>query len=74
MLTGNGPSHGHATQKLVIPMAPRHLKNLFFTGELHKIQVDTGGYNLQAVFSTGHLAGKAAAQLLKGLPGLPLLK
>ena len=44
-------------------MASRHLKNLFFAGELLNIQADTGGYNLQAAFSTGHLAGKAAAQL-----------
>ncbi|MCD6430538.1 MAG: NAD(P)/FAD-dependent oxidoreductase [Deltaproteobacteria bacterium] len=42
-------------------MASRHLKNLFFAGELIDIQADTGGYNLQAAFSTGHLAGKAAA-------------
>ncbi|MEA3333901.1 MAG: NAD(P)/FAD-dependent oxidoreductase [Pseudomonadota bacterium] len=44
-------------------MASRRIKNLFFAGELLNIQADTGGYNLQAAFSTGHLAGKAAAQL-----------
>ena len=43
-------------------MASRHIKNLFFAGELLNIQADTGGYNLQAAFSTGHLAGKAAAR------------
>ncbi|MEA1921384.1 MAG: NAD(P)/FAD-dependent oxidoreductase [Pseudomonadota bacterium] len=43
-------------------MASRQIKNLFFAGELLNIQADTGGYNLQAAFSTGHLAGKAAAK------------
>ncbi len=45
-------------------MASRRIKNLFFAGELLNIQADTGGYNLQAAFSTGHLAGKAAAQII----------
>ncbi len=44
-------------------MASRRIKNLFFAGELLNIQADTGGYNLQAAFSTGYLAGKAAAQV-----------
>lgn len=48
-------------------MASRHIKNLFFAGELLNIQADTGGYNLQAAFSTGHLAGKAAAQAISNL-------
>ncbi|RLB73225.1 MAG: aminoacetone oxidase family FAD-binding enzyme [Deltaproteobacteria bacterium] len=43
-------------------MASRHIKNLFFAGEIVDIQADTGGYNLQAAFSTGHLAGKSAAE------------
>ena len=43
-------------------MASRQIKNLFFAGEILNIQADTGGYNLQAAFSTGYLAGKAAAQ------------
>ncbi len=37
-------------------------KNLFFAGEVMDIQADTGGYNLQAAFSTGWLAGRAAAE------------
>ena len=48
-------------------MASRHIKNLFFAGEILDIQADTGGYNLQAAFSTGHLAGKAAAQAISNL-------
>ena len=43
-------------------MASCRIKNLFFAGELLNIQADTGGYNLQAAFSTGYLAGKAAAR------------
>ncbi len=42
-------------------MASRLVENLFIAGELLDLQADTGGYNLQAAFSTGHLAGSAAA-------------
>ncbi len=34
---------------------------LYFAGEVLDIDADTGGYNLQAAFSTGWLAGQAAA-------------
>jgi len=34
---------------------------LFFAGEVLDLDGDTGGFNLQAAFTTGHLAGKAAA-------------
>ncbi|MDP3695568.1 MAG: NAD(P)/FAD-dependent oxidoreductase, partial [Desulfocapsaceae bacterium] len=34
---------------------------LYLAGEVLDIQGDTGGYNLQAAFSTGWLAGRAAA-------------
>lgn len=34
---------------------------LYFCGEVMDIDADTGGYNLQAAFSTGYLAGEAAA-------------
>jgi hypothetical protein len=37
------------------------VRGLFFAGELLDIQADTGGYNLQAAFSTGWVAGRAAA-------------
>jgi predicted Rossmann fold flavoprotein len=40
----------------------RRTKGLFIAGELLDIQADTGGYNLQAAFSTGWLAGRSAAQ------------
>jgi len=42
-------------------MESRLIKGLYFTGELLDIQADTGGYNLQAAFSTGWLAGRSAA-------------
>ena len=42
-------------------MASRICKGLFIAGELLDIQGDTGGYNLQAAFSTGWLAGRCAA-------------
>jgi predicted Rossmann fold flavoprotein len=43
-------------------MASRRIKGLFFAGEVMDVQADTGGYNLQAAFSTGYLAGRAAAR------------
>jgi len=44
-------------------MQSRKTKGLFFAGELIDIQADTGGYNLQAAFSTGWLSGRSAALL-----------
>ena len=35
---------------------------LYLAGEVLDLQADTGGYNLQAAFSTGWLAGRSAAQ------------
>ncbi len=43
-------------------MESRLTKGLFIAGELLDIQADTGGYNLQAAFSTGWLAGVSAAR------------
>jgi hypothetical protein len=42
-------------------MASLRCKGLFVAGELLDLQADTGGYNLQAAFSTGWLAGRTAA-------------
>jgi predicted Rossmann fold flavoprotein len=42
-------------------MESRLVKGLFFCGEVIDVDADTGGYNLQAAFSTGHLAGESAA-------------
>jgi predicted Rossmann fold flavoprotein len=38
-------------------MASKLINGLFFAGEILDLQADTGGYNLQAAFSTGWLAG-----------------
>jgi predicted Rossmann fold flavoprotein len=42
-------------------MASRIVNGLYFCGEVMDIDADTGGYNLQAAFSTGYLAGEQAA-------------
>jgi predicted Rossmann fold flavoprotein len=45
-------------------MASRLVPGLYFAGEVLDIAGDTGGYNLQAAFSTGWLAGHSAASRL----------
>ncbi len=42
-------------------MESRKVAGLYLVGELLDLQADTGGYNLQAAFSTGWLAGKSAS-------------
>lgn len=42
-------------------MGSRLVKGLYFAGEILDIDADTGGFNLQAAFSTGYCAGKSAA-------------
>jgi predicted Rossmann fold flavoprotein len=48
-------------------MESKIIKGLFFCGEVIDIDADTGGYNLQAAFSTGYVAGESAAEYLKTL-------
>jgi len=43
-------------------MESRLIKGLYFCGEMIDVDADTGGFNLQAAFSTGYLAGDSAAQ------------
>ncbi len=43
-------------------MESRLCPGLFFAGEVLDVDGFTGGYNLQAAFSTGHLAGRVAAR------------
>ena len=43
-------------------MASKKVQGLFFAGEVLDLDADTGGYNLQAAFSTGWLAGVSAAE------------
>lgn len=42
-------------------MESRLIKGLYFAGEMIDVDADTGGFNLQAAFSTGYLAGESAA-------------
>lgn len=43
-------------------MQSRLVPGLYFAGEVLDLDADTGGYNLQAAFSTGWLAGHSAAR------------
>ncbi|MDR1160478.1 MAG: NAD(P)/FAD-dependent oxidoreductase [Syntrophomonadaceae bacterium] len=43
-------------------MESKIVKGLYFAGEVLDVEGYTGGYNLQAAFSTGYLAGRYAAQ------------
>ena len=42
-------------------MESKKTGGLYLVGELLDIQAETGGYNLQAAFSTGWVAGQSAA-------------
>jgi predicted Rossmann fold flavoprotein len=42
-------------------MESKLVNNLYFAGEILDVDGYTGGFNLQAAFSTGYLAGKSAA-------------
>ncbi len=46
-------------------MESRKVRGLYLAGELLNIHADTGGYNLQAAFSTGWIAGRSAAEGLQ---------
>lgn len=50
-------------------MASRLVEGLYFCGEVMDLDADTGGYNLQAAFSTGYVAGEQAAAFIN--PSLP---
>jgi predicted flavoprotein YhiN len=43
-------------------MESRVVKGLYFCGEVMDLDADSGGYNLQAAFSTGYVAGEEAAR------------
>ena len=55
MVTRGGIALSEINQKT---MESRLMPGLFFIGEVLDIDGDTGGYNLQAAFSTGMLAAK----------------
>jgi predicted Rossmann fold flavoprotein len=55
MVTKGGVSLKEVNSKT---MESKLVKNLYFVGEVLDIDGDTGGYNMQAAFSTGYLVGK----------------
>ncbi len=55
MVTAGGVSLDEVSSKT---MESKLVPGLFFAGEVLDIDGDTGGYNLQAAFSTGFLVGK----------------
>ena len=57
-------TQGGVSTKEINPktMESRLVPGLFIAGELLDLDADTGGYNLQIAFSTGYVAGRAAAQ------------
>lgn len=61
-------TRGGVSVKEIAPssMASKLVKGLFFAGELIDVDAYTGGFNLQIAFSTGALAGKSAAEYIKG--------
>lgn len=48
-------------------MMSRLVDGLFFAGEVIDIDARTGGFNIQAAFSTGYVAGEAAAEYVRGI-------
>ncbi len=46
-------------------MASKLVPRLYLAGEVLDLDADTGGYNLQAAFSTGWVAGEAAARFIE---------
>ena len=44
-------------------MESKLIEGLYFAGEVIDIDGYTGGFNLQAAFSTGYVAGQSAAEL-----------
>ena len=59
VVTAGGVSLDEVLRK---SLASRLVPGLYFCGELLDLDCDTGGYNLQAAFSTGFLAGLSASQ------------
>jgi predicted Rossmann fold flavoprotein len=58
MVTRGGVSLGDINPRT---MESRLIHGLYFAGEMIDVDADTGGFNLQAAFSTGYLAGESAA-------------
>ncbi len=56
-------THGGVSLKEIHPktMESKKVKGLYFCGEVLDLAAASGGFNLQAAFSTGYVAGEAAA-------------
>ncbi|MGD0278155.1 MAG: NAD(P)/FAD-dependent oxidoreductase [Smithella sp.] len=65
IVTAGGVSLAEIDQRT---MASKLITGLYFCGEVMDIDADTGGYNLQAAFSTGFVAGQRAAEYVKSFP------
>ena len=63
MVTRGGVALEGVNQKT---MESKIIPHLYFAGEVLDIDGDTGGYNLQAAFSTGFLAGQSICRRMKG--------
>lgn len=61
IVTAGGVSLDEIDQRT---MASKKVSGLYFCGEVMDIDADTGGYNLQAAFSTGYVAGENAVKRL----------
>lgn len=64
IVTAGGVSLGEIDPR---SMASKLNPGLYFCGEIMDIDADTGGYNLQAAFSTGYVAGESAARYVLNL-------
>jgi predicted Rossmann fold flavoprotein len=63
IITAGGVDTGEIDK---LTMESKIIKRLYFAGEVIDIDGTTGGYNLQAAFSTGWLAGSSAAAAGRG--------
>lgn len=61
VITAGGVSADEVTAKT---LESKKVPGLYLAGELLDLDADTGGYNMQIAFSTGYLAGQAAAKSL----------
>jgi predicted flavoprotein YhiN len=59
IVTAGGVARGEIDPRT---LESRRIAGLHFAGELLDVDAITGGYNLQAAFSTGWVAGRAAAE------------
>jgi len=67
-LTSAMVTAGGVSLKEVDPrtMGSRLVRGLYLCGEVLDLDAETGGYNLQAAFSTGYVAGESAARYVLG--------